>query len=297
MAGTPSIRLVRESVGPCLSRTSYKYAIGPEMVREFRPPPVNDLAKVDVAGCQYSPDVVEIMGVVSHSSQGGWPRCDDYEVHCFELAAWRRVGSPLAKAPLTILRPVSSVGGAFKDYQKGSIHGFQVKLSSDESRAVFVKPMKPVSDSELEALAVELAKPIVVHTERFGPLTLDRRVNWFEGQAEWNGQIVALRIEPDSNLDLVNQLKTADALFGNSVQWGEQIKRFAVEEKLALASDWQEREVSEEEFLQRMRLESISIQPEGQFEFWHDDGDLFWGHSIQITGSLKDGLTGSDIPG
>lgn len=46
-----------------------------------------------------------------------------------------------------------------------------------------------------------------------------------------------------------------------------------------------------------MKLESISIQPNGEFEFWHNDGDLFYGHSIQISGSLEKGLTHSDIPG
>jgi hypothetical protein len=31
--------------------------------------------------------------------------------------------------------------------------------------------------------------------------------------------------------------------------------------------------------------------PDGAFEFWHNDGDLFWGHSILIVGSLEEGLT------
>ena len=46
-----------------------------------------------------------------------------------------------------------------------------------------------------------------------------------------------------------------------------------------------------------MRLTSINTYPEGGFEFWHDDGDLFWGHYIQVSGSLDEGLTSADIPG
>lgn len=42
---------------------------------------------------------------------------------------------------------------------------------------------------------------------------------------------------------------------------------------------------------------NFEIKPDGQFEFWHNDGDMFYGHSIQISGSLKEGLTDSDIPG
>jgi len=31
-----------------------------------------------------------------------------------------------------------------------------------------------------------------------------------------------------------------------------------------------------------MELQSISILPNGSFVFWHKDGDLFWGHSIEV---------------
>ena len=54
---------------------------------------------------------------------------------------------------------------------------------------------------------------------------------------------------------------------------------------------------SAEKFKSRMMLQSISIYPNGDIEFWHDDGDLFWGHSIQISGSLDEGLSEADIPG
>ena len=47
----------------------------------------------------------------------------------------------------------------------------------------------------------------------------------------------------------------------------------------------------------RMTLDSIIVHPDGSFEFWHTDGDLFWGHSIQVTSSLSEGPTDADIPG
>jgi hypothetical protein len=46
-----------------------------------------------------------------------------------------------------------------------------------------------------------------------------------------------------------------------------------------------------------MRLKSVTVYPDGSFDFWHDDGDLFWGHSIQVSGDLLDGPTHADIPG
>jgi hypothetical protein len=267
------------------------------VAKKFKPPATELLSSVGAANCEYSSTLAEVIGVVSLSSQGGWPKCDDYDVHCFELAAWRHAGQPIVNHALTILRAVGNVGESFSDFEMGAVHRIQVLLSEDLTRAIFSKSIDSPADPELEAIAVQLKQPVIVHTERFGPLTLDRRINWFEGSVNWNGQIVSLHIEPDENLDLTNQLQTAETLFANSLEWDANVKKFAVQEKLDLAKDWQEEEITEEDFLARMTLETISIKPEGEFEFWHDDGDLFWGHSIQIWGSLKEGLTGSDIPG
>jgi hypothetical protein len=272
-------------------------SIGAFVAKKFKAPSIESLASVDGAACKYSSDIIEIVGVVSLSGQGGWPKCDEYEVHCFEFAAWRRVGNPLVEQTLTVLRPVQDVGKAFNDFKEGTIHRVRVLVSVDQTRAVFVERINSPGDVELKAIVDRLKQPVVVETVRFGRLTLDRRINWFEGEANWNGQVVSLCIEPDDNLDVTNQLRTADSLFSESAKWGEKVRQFAVKDKLELASDWQGGEVTEKDFLARMTLKAISIKPEGQFEFWHDDGDLFWGHSIQICGSLKEGLTRSDIPG
>jgi hypothetical protein len=56
-------------------------------------------------------------------------------------------------------------------------------------------------------------------------------------------------------------------------------------------------QLSAEEFGSRMTLTSITIEETGSFEFWHDDGDLFWGHSIQISADVANGPTDADIPG
>jgi hypothetical protein len=46
-----------------------------------------------------------------------------------------------------------------------------------------------------------------------------------------------------------------------------------------------------------MKLETISVSSDGSFNFWHDDGDLFYGHAIQVGGNLVEGPTYADIPG
>ncbi len=96
-------------------------------------------------------------------------------------------------------------------------------------------------------------------------------------------------------------LQTAKELRKNQEDWAEKVGDFAVGELLELKNttwlDEDEATITPEEFKKRMRLESITVSPNGEFEFWHDDGDLFWGHSIQVSGNLKDGLTDANIQG
>ena len=96
-------------------------------------------------------------------------------------------------------------------------------------------------------------------------------------------------------------LEVAKALWRDHDDWREKIESFAVAKLLCLKNEtWLEEDeppISESEFIERMSLQSISVYPDGSFEFMHDDGDLFWGHAIQVTGNLHDGPTDADIPG
>ena len=56
-------------------------------------------------------------------------------------------------------------------------------------------------------------------------------------------------------------------------------------------------EIGSTEFLNRMQLTAMTVYPDGSFEFWHDDGDIFWGHSILVSGSLAKGVTDASIAG
>jgi hypothetical protein len=175
-------------------------------------------------------------------------------------------------------------------------------LSTDGTRAVFEKSL-PLEerDNELLAIGKQLRKPLVVSTRMFGDLVLNRKLNWFEGEANWNGGPIDLQFKTDSSGSIDTALKTAEALWSNQSRWKREVDGFAVKELLAIKNDaWlgeDELPLTADEFIGRMELMSISFSGDGSFEFWHDDGDLFWGHSIQVCGNLKDGLTNADIPG
>ena len=73
--------------------------------------------------------------------------------------------------------------------------------------------------------------------------------------------------------------------------WRAKVMAYAVKQLLPLKNDtWlgdDEQPLSAKQFQARMKLDSITVSPDGSFDFWHDDGDLFWGHSIQISGGFS----------
>jgi hypothetical protein len=273
-----------------------------ESISNFKPPSLEQLVEEDAAVCKYHEEIVEIEGVVAPKSQGGWPHSEFCSLHFFCFTAWRRIGQNVVRSELVVYRPVPHGGDWFSEFPKLSLQRIQVLLSLDETRAIFAGvSTTEVDTSGLVEIAEELARPIVVQTKKFGPLTLDRSIQCFDGTADWNGQAVRLSCYVDESMDLTGALKVAESLWSDQMAWKLQVDAYAVEKLLPLKNDsWldeDEAPLTPEQFLSRMRLGSITIAKDGRFDFWHNDGDLFWGHWIQISGSLDKGLTLADIPG
>ncbi|MEM7477362.1 MAG: DUF2262 domain-containing protein [Planctomycetota bacterium] len=265
------------------------------MPATFVPPSITLLTDIDDADDSYGNESIVIDGVVSPSGQGGWPGGnDDYEVHCFSFSAWKKLDEPTIQRELTILRPVPPEADYWDDFPKHSIQRIRVFLSGDEFRAVLEEPLPLDAPApELEAIAQELQNPVIFPTEVFGDLFLNRSVNWFEGEATWNKQRVRVTFPVDEEQAHGVALKAAESLWLDQAKWKERIEKYAAEKLLAVKNDiWledDEPQVTSEQFIARMTLTSISFDSDGGFEFWFDDGDLFWGHSIMVSGNLNDG--------
>ena len=155
------------------------------------------------------------------------------------------------------------------------------------------------SDTELNNRAIQLQRRVTFSDSILGTFTFDRRLNWFAGRAVWNGHPVDLQL-PTKESQVQATLRAAHALWGSQGMWNKRVRDYAVQALLPLKNEhWleeNEAEVTAEQFKERMTLESLTVYPGGSFEFWHNDGDLFCGHSIQISGSISKGPTGADIP-
>jgi hypothetical protein len=248
-----------------------------------------------------------IYGVVANGPSGGRvPPETCWSLH-LDLIAWRIPGAPVTRAQLSVTKQVSDAELTVlqQAIHSESIVAFRVKLCENspfgDTRAKLISLLDRPIDEELESILSEYLKPVELTDPVVGKLTLNRSVDDFEGNIAWVGKQIGLKISVYGGVDPLDSLRTAKVLLANMETWAARVNDYAVAKLLELKNDsWLdegERHITREEFIRRMHLESITVYPEGKFEFWHNDGDLFWGHSILVSGSLSEGLTDADIPG
>lgn len=152
-----------------------------------------------------------------------------------------------------------------------------------------------VKDTELARVAKVLQQPVTRKTKSFGTLTLDRRYGSYDGHGRWNGKKVRLTLEGEAALE------TAERLFAAQARWSKLLGPFIAKALLSLKNEtWledDERPLTKQQFLARLKLESITVGDEGRFTFWFHDGGLFWGHAIAVAGSLTKGLIDATLAG
>jgi hypothetical protein len=71
-------------------------------------------------------------------------------------------------------------------------------------------------------------------------------------------------------------------------------QNFAIQELLPLKNQfWLEEgqeEVTADSFANSLQLETIAISWNGSIEFYYNDGDLFFGHTIELSGEIHGGF-------
>ncbi|WP_313800360.1 DUF2262 domain-containing protein [Cytobacillus sp.] len=175
-----------------------------------------------------------------------------------------------------------------------------------ENSMMLVKVLETAyKDDELEMILQDSLKPVFYIDEGLGEFKLDKSVKTFEKQISWAGEDGNLYFDWDEEENTMKAaLETAYELFNNQNEWNMKIRRYAAEELTELANDWlqdnEEAEISEitkDMFMNLMELDSISVYPDGDFNLFFFDGDMFWGHSIIVSGNINGELTSAEIAG
>jgi hypothetical protein len=253
--------------------------------------------------------LVDVLGVLSASGVGGsWCPGETRWTMVFTFASWRVIGRDLQRRDLIVRRKV----------RKGEIDKYRNLVQSDvvtrirahvaeqslwgRPEALLHKVIGPdTSDPEMTAEIVRLKKPIRFRDRDFGVFTLDRTINWFNTHTKWNGRRIQLQLAACKPKDVERALDVARKLWSAQKRWQAKVLSCAVKQLLPVKNaTWlgaAGTKITSTQFKKRMKLQSITVRPNGEIDFWHNDGDLFFGHNIEVTGWITKGLRSANIHG
>lgn len=182
----------------------------------------------------------------------------------------------------------------------------RLKVRKGENSMMLVKVIdSSYKDEDLEVVLQESMKPVFYNDEVLGEFELEKSVKLFEKRITWAGEKGSLYFDwnDDENV-MKSALAIAHTLFKDQDVWNKKIREYASEELVELANDWLQDndeaeidEITKEMFIDFMKLDTISVYPDGDFEIFFFDGDMFWGHSIIVSGNINGELTSATIAG
>ena len=157
---------------------------------------------------------------------------------------------------------------------------------------------------ELEEILIEYRKPVVLQDDVLGELIYDKQLKSFEGNIAWlRGKIhISLYVDKDNKSGITKAKKALKTMVLEQGKWDTDIRSFAAKELTKLAGEWAESEeeaalITEESFAKRISLSLLWVTAGGSFTAYLDDDELFFGHSIAVSGSLKKGMISAKIEG
>lgn len=231
-----------------------------------------------------------------------------------ELTAWREEGGEIHREEILLSTVADDrlLEHLRSTVKRDSVIRCCVRPSRNGRYLLMTGPAQKGDDPELKGILEEQMREVTMEVEGLGTFVLDRTVDWFETKKDWLGTEINLSFDREEEEAMESAIETARTLMEDQRAWDRRIREFAADELLELANDWAESAVDEDEsegseeneptidreqFMERMELESIQTQEGGEFEFWFCDGDMFYGHSIHVTGNVEDGPDWADIEG
>jgi len=218
-----------------------------------------------------------------------------------------------------LIKDEKSRNGYGYDFEKYGIYkvlvrkSIPIKLDKYQSeiwnnRFMLVKLLeKDVLNKDLQKLKEYYLKPVILEND-MGTFTLNRYFSWFEcNNVDWNGADILIYLEVDENCDETANSAMATLLkYAKDKQGFDQKNReFAAKELLDLANDWLEDnededkpdKITKEMFIDNIKMSELCISPDGSITLFYDDGDMFWGHTIQIIIDENGNYDSADIAG
>lgn len=142
-----------------------------------------------------------------------------------------------------------------------------------------------VLDDRLQEVLAAYQTPVVYDDPLAGCLILNKAFNWYEGQVNWAGKTIGLRVSSlDSKLSS-ESLKSMHQLLESADVWDQEARHQASLTLLDLAEHWAQEgdePLSQTSFADRLSACHLIIEVDGDWTLECDDDDIFAGHHVQI---------------
>ncbi|MBR6044507.1 MAG: DUF2262 domain-containing protein [Ruminococcus sp.] len=178
----------------------------------------------------------------------------------------------------------------YRDYfQEGVIYRVQGIPLKDKDNFYPIKILvKGQSCDWLWGLWEEFNKPVTMQSELFGELHLNKKYGTFYGKFNWLGTEIEVSFNTDEDDD-AGCLAHLEEFCRDAERRDKEIRAYAADELTYLANDWRDddhldEEITEEDFARRIIISSVEMSSEGDWYVWFDDGDMFAGHSVRVSG-------------
>lgn len=150
---------------------------------------------------------------------------------------------------------------------------------------------------------LDAEQPILLHDAELGVFRYERSIRWYRQSRQLSGAEVTIYLHmdhPDTDPQLT--LAAARKFLADAEAWRERMGDFAVEELFDDACVWtadadEAVPLTRETFAARLTLTSVGFCEDGTFDAFFDNDDIFWGHSIEVWGSLAAGVEYANIIG
>ena len=277
-----------------------------EKARERRPVQNTENQQFKAFAAQFQPEELTVLAVTgANGFGGGKTRGETLWTVSVGLTAWMEEDSPDIHRGEFVLSTIGDeqlLEVLRRRVRPDFIIKFRGRVSEDGKRLLLLDLPEPGFDPDLKAILEEQKKPVTFWEEGLGTFTLNRQVDWFETEVDWLGGQISLVF--DAGEDRAGALQNAKALLADAASWDKRVREYAAGDLLVSANDWAEQledeepqEITREQFMERMELESIEIRADGSFEFWFADGDMFYGHSIHVSGDMENGPDDASMEG
>ena len=266
-----------------------------EPQEEVREAALSQHPKAAALGAQFGAEEFDILAVTGANGFGGGEADEGeaYRTVTLPLTAWREDDGPIHQEDtcLVALADDKLLGYLRRLAPRDSIIQVRVRQGLEDDRFLMAGMPAPVMDRELKVLLDQQVQEVSQWVADLGTFVLNRTVNWFQADVDWQGQSIQLVYDRGSEEEMKKAQETGLALMSAQADWDKRVRAYAAEQ-LPIQYEGLEDEMldlSPEELAGRLEAESIQVWADGSFEFWFHDADYQWEHSLRVCGSLEGG--------